>query len=536
MKLEVTCDPGVDVPRETHSSDWWVRSLLFDFFFYCKVGLRKGARGKDYRDLNWVHKELCDFLDPLITPHPQKLALMSRDMLKSTIGVRGFATNYILRKLAAGQPSKLFIFTGIFDLGQDHLENAVKILTESKLLQLHFSKILPQSKKDFDVLAMDKGKLRYRGIEIDIGSPEKSLTGHHYDGGINDNLVNEVNSQTEESKKKIVRRWRQQESILAEGAWEHVLETTWAPDDLAGMILDPEAEFDFSKLHRKPAYKFMSKTGYYVFSCPVRDQEGKPVFPEKLDNEYLARKRKKQGSYLYSALYDLQPVLEEEVEFRAKWIKHYAALPFPFIRNMCVDCAGTKANESSYSAISIGDWNSEGVLHIPFANKRKVSPRELIDWIVKLVEQSLDLERPIHILGIEREKFGIFLADVLDPNDFYKQYGVLVQLIPHMNLPRGVRISSLIPPYEFGEVVSAKGLRLYEREIKTYYKGKIKGTDILDTIWQHFRIKRVPKIKSKQPANLLYNSRPAPMADKDFIRQIEADSRDTVREKIASQF
>lgn len=478
------------VPEEMKNIGWWRHKCLTDLFWLCGVVLHHGKK-REFRDINEIHNKLCDFIDFVKTPILQKLILMFRDSLKSSFA-RAFVIQWFLRKRFQKLPGEIFMYAGIVDLVEKHLERIIKEILENKLLQALFYNYLPHKKKEFDSCSMEKG-IRYEGIWIDLGSPEKTLTGGHYEGGINDNLVNEVNSRIFSQRQKTFRRWQEQEPILIENAWELIFETTWWPDDVSGLILNKDGLFDYSQIKRKPAHTFVSDMGYAVFSCPARGEDGKPIFEAKVDEKYLKRKRSKMGSYLYNALYELQPVAEEDVVFHPKWIINYLGLPDNFIRNMVVDCAGTTGKESSHSAISLTDWDEDGVMNLPYAHKRKVTPLKLIEWMEDVVKMSEKDKRPITLIGIEKEKYGIFLADILRS----KHPDWVIIPIDIKNLPRPTRNSELIPLYENGMIRSKKGLTDYEDEVRTYYLDKVKGTDILDTIYYQTRIKLVPKKRDK---------------------------------------
>ena len=505
------------LPSIEENPGWWIHEILTNLFFLCKVVLHHGKK-IEYRDLNWIHKKLCDWL----TKHPalQKMVLMFRDSLKSSIA-RALMLQWFLQKAKAREEGKGFIYSGIFDLAQDHAEKIIKELLSNQIIQYLFYYLpleagerphIPHKKTDFNVIALDKGKIRYNRIEIDIGSPEKSLTGHHYEIGIIDNAVNEVNSQKIEGRMKIIKRWQQGEATLCEDAREFIFETTWWIDDLAGTILSPKGRFDFTKIKNKPAYEFTSVTGYAVFSCPARDEDGNPVFPEKTNEAYLKRKKAKMGSYLYSALYDLQPVPEEDIEIKKEWILHYEQDPPIFISNMMIDCAGTKTTQSSYSAISIGDWNEQGKLHIPYAQKRKLHPMELYEWMIKIYEERAEMGRPINLIGVEKEKYGIFLHDLVRVNN----PRLPITLLDIKSIPRPVRNKSVIVHYESGNILSKKELLDYEDEVLTWYMDKLKGTDIFDTIYYHYQIKCVPKIPKAPPAFV-------PLISSDFAEQVRKE-------------
>lgn len=519
------------LPDIREHPDWWIEKILTDLFFLCKFVLHHGKK-KEYRDLNWLHKKLCDFLTK--NPILQKLILMFRDSLKSSIA-RALMIQWFLQKAYNREAGKGFIYSGVFDLAQDHGDKIIKEILENPIIQYLFYALpikekikpyIPHRKRDFNTIALDKGRIRYKRIEIDIGSPEKSLTGHHYEIGIIDNAVNEVNSQNADGRAKIVNRWRQMEPIFAEDAREFIFETTWWLDDLAGTILDPEFRFDFRLIRRKPAYEFVSDTGYAVFSCPARDEDGNPVFPEKVDEKYLARKRIKMGSYLYNALYELQPTAEENVQIKRSWIIHYEKDPPVFIRNMAIDCAGTTEKESSFSAITLGDWNELARLHIPFAERRKLSPMQLYHWMIKIYYWSYFVDkRPINLIGIESEKYGIFLHDLVQ----LKNRELPVALLDIKSIPRDTRNSSVISYYESGQILSKPHLKDYESEALSWYRGKQKGTDIFDTIYYHFEMKNVPEARREEEFK--------PVIAQDFIEQAKQDlERYPDLRQIASMF
>jgi len=510
-----------DMPDPYKNPEWWIHKSLTDLFWFCRVVLSHGKK-EEYKDLNWIHLKLCDFIDMEKNPILQKLVVMFRDSLKSTI-FRGLYIQWFCRKRYYNLPGKVGIFSGLYELAEDHLDRIENEILQNELLQAFFHPYLPHKKSD--AASWNKDQIRYKGVEIDIGSPEKSLTGHHYEGIGNDNLVNEINSDSSDQRKKIIRRWQQQESLLIRNGWELLMETPWAVDDVSGMILDPNGKFDYSKLRRKPCLTFISNTGYAVFSCPARGKDNKPVFPAKADEEYLERKKRKQGTHIYSKLYDLQIVPEEDIEIHPSWIEHYEELPVNHIRNMVVDAAGTTSKQSSHTAISLVDWDEEGTMHINYAEKRKLTPLDVLDWILEVYEESEEEERPITFLGIEKEKYGIVLADLIEE----RCPDIVVTPIDIRGRSRDARIGRLIARYEAGRILSKKGLKDYEDEALGWHKGKNTGVDILDTIAYQLDIEYLPVKMPKFDA--------MEIQEDEFSRHIMTDLMPTDREmEIAKRF
>ena len=497
-----------DSDRVIDTPDSWAWYSLNNLWFFCSQIL-SFQKEQEYRDLNWVHEKLCDFLDPmrpLRKKEPfyfQLLVLMARDMLKSSIG-RGMMLQWFLKKAYQRSSGEAFIYCGRVDLAIEHLEKIVTELLSNELIQSLFRGYIPAKKTDQNFSCrFDKGEIIWRGqIRIAVGSPEVAVSGKHFELGMVDNLNNEVNTRNVEMRKTINRSWQMLESVFKEHAREVVFETTWAIDDISGIILDPESKFDYLQLRRRPCLEFTSNIGYQVFSCPATMGEGEigtPVFPEKLDLEYLERKKAKQGPYLYSTLYELQPIPESMAVIRREWWdNHYKELPSNYTRHLYVDAAGSLSHKNSPTAVTIGDWDELGNLYISYASKRWLDTREAKQWVVDIFQMCLDEGRPIERIIFEKEKFGMaYAADLQHHFDTHYDFKVIVALQPLQSMPRRNRQSEIIPYYEKMKILSAEGLKEYEDEMRSFYVGKEIGVDISDTIWGHLQWQILPQAKKK---------------------------------------
>ena len=479
---------NIELPDFIESPEEFIHLCLNDLFFLCKVVLRHG-RKKEYRDLNDIHRQLCDIIQQLGVSIWQLLVLMVRDSLKSTIG-RAFIIQQLLRHSYYGDEELLGIVTGKADLAEEHLEIIKEKVLNNDMLQAFFRGHIPSSKSE--AAKWKEGKIRWKSTGVDIGSPRNSLSGRHYRGIWTDNFMNEVNSRTPQTRKTAREFWQSQESLIAEDGWEMVSETPWEKDDISGSILDPDFKYDYRKIYRKAPITFVSETGYTVFSCSSRDEKGDCVFPFKLNEAYLKRKRIKQGKHLYNRMYELQPMTKEELILNIP-DSTYDKLPFNFIRNMAVDCAGTKASHSSDSAVSIMEWDHEGYGYLPYATKRKVSPWELFTWVCEKWDESEREGRPCTYMLIEREKYGIFLADLIET----KRPDICVMPIRLRGQSRGGtggRIMELVPKFEQGRIkIPRQGLPQYQDEKDEYHLDKDTNVDILDTLWLHLQGAVIPR-------------------------------------------
>ena len=488
--MQVQTHTSADLPPYITNREEFIHKCLTDLFFLCGVVLRRGKKVY-YRDLNHIHRMLCDWLDR--DPNPQKLNLMSRESLKSMLG-RGKIIQKFLDLCVQDTEGMLAIITGNIKLAWKHLQFITNEILTNEYIQKYFKGYVPA--KETDAESWSKDLILWRNLGIEIGSEKKSLTGGHYLGLWTDNFMNEINTKTFETCETSVSMWQEQESLLSEGAWELVSETPWRRNDVSGVILesDPERKFNYEKLRHKSPALFVSKTGYSVFSCFARDKKGRLNFYPIHTEEYLRRKKVKQGSFIYSRMYEGQIIDKESHPFTGL-IKHYDIQPYNYIRTLGVDCAGTKGKQSSSSAITYGDTDERGVFHLEYADKRKVSPIELRDWILKCVEDCKEDGRPITYLAIEKEKYGIFLESILDEMhpDFY------IWTVDLKGKPKESRLIRLQKRYENGEIVSRPGLGKYRNEVEEYYPGRLDNVDILDSLFLHFEIQIIPKSMPKVP-------------------------------------
>lgn len=128
-----------------------------------------------------------------------------------------------------------------------------------------------------------------------------------------------------------------------------VIMTRWHEDDLMGRILQAEADGGerWSKLH-----------------LPARDEQGRPLWPERYDSEELATIERTIGPYDWAALYMGNPTPREGAYFRAEAIPIIAALPsgLPHVRAWDV-AASAGAGDYTAGALMAGP-DTDGKFYI----------------------------------------------------------------------------------------------------------------------------------------------------------------------------
>ena len=160
------------------------------------------------------------------------------------------------------------------------------------------------------------------------------------------------------------------------------------------------------------------------------------------------------------------------------------------------------------------EWNEDGIGHLIWADDFKIDVLELKKKVCDRHDEARDAGRPYDQVGVEWEKYGIYLVTELQnerPD---------IPLVPLRLLgrTRDDRILPLQGLYETGKFKSAEGLKKYEDQILNYRRGK-KGqeTGILDTIAHQLDIRLIPKkVEAPDPDVVRLN---------EFAAQIAKDRR-----------
>ncbi|HZX09500.1 MAG TPA: hypothetical protein VFG01_01025, partial [Acidobacteriota bacterium] len=108
---------------------------------------------------------------------------------------------------------------------------------------------------------------------------------------------------------------------------------------------------------------------------------------------------------------------------------------------------------------------------------------------IKLYDKSQKEGRIVTWVNIEREKYGIFLQDLMER----ERPDILVMDIPLRGRPRSVRHLKVLPYFENHQILSRRGLEQWEEEVDNWYKGKETGVDLLDTIFLAVEQQLIPR-------------------------------------------
>ena len=154
-----------------------------------------------FKDLNKVHKDLCDFMD---ANHLFKMVLMPRYSFKSTICTIG----YSIYRLMKNPDMRILIYSDASSKAEaflssikDHIEGKVR----GGAFHLLF-KWFPNSKNqtwNMSQIVISGRQTSFPEASVDTGGIETSKVGKHYDLIIFDDIVSDQNITTKEQMDKV---------------------------------------------------------------------------------------------------------------------------------------------------------------------------------------------------------------------------------------------------------------------------------------------------------------------------------------------
>ncbi len=258
----------------------------------------------------------------------------------------------------------------------------------------------------------------------------------------------------------------------------------------------------------------MSRRDWVALVRGARDEEGNVWWPERLNEEYLDAQRAVLGPYLYSVLYQNEPIAPEDQRFLAAWIQ-YADLryewdgyprvlltkkgvEYPVYVTTVVDPAISTTKYSDFSGITTIAATPDDDWYILSARRVKGGTDKLAEECVKEVQQM----RP-HKFGIETVAFQLAMKDIL--LDKFGKFGLITtieELRPGSRRSKKTRIEALVPRFSEGKVFFKRGLgpELIQ-ELKDWSpRSELAHDDLIDSLSYHLYVSRAARASGEASA------------------------------------
>jgi len=320
-----------------------------------------------YKDLNHIHKDLCQFLEKKAL---FKLVLMPRYSFKSTICTIGKS----IKDLVNDPNKRILIYSdasakanGFLSSIKSHIDGSVSGSLFNSAFQ--WTPTDPKAKWNESQIVIRARNSAYPEPSVDTGGIETSKVGMHYDTIIFDDIVSDKNITTKEQMDKVAECYKRALSLLKPGGEVLIVGTRWHFGDLYGRII---AENKTTK----------------VFSIIIVDGEDDPKYGEYcfkdigLSKEFLDSQKRNQGSYTYSCLYRNSPVDADTAVFKTKDFAFYGAVKKEDLYiTATVDPAG---KGEDFTAITVVGTDHKMDMYILEITNKHLQPSEIVDEILRL--------------------------------------------------------------------------------------------------------------------------------------------------------
>ena len=225
--------------------------------------------------------------------------------------------------------------------------------------------------------------------------------------------------------------------------------TRWHEDDLAGRVLKDSRDAKLAG----DAYDEWDVIEYKAIAVEDSDyrKEGDALWPNKFSIEKLRKKKSEMGSYEFSALYQQNPIDEENRKFKQSWFK-YRELSLVDQKEtynvMTIDPRGKDDVKlgKDYVGITINFIDKEGNWNI-ISYRSKLSATQIIDLMFTNWQKY-----GLHKIGIEDNQFTQGLKVSWEEQSKLRGVYPYVELLKHGGVQKELRIEALVPRYERGGI------------------------------------------------------------------------------------
>lgn len=231
-----------------------------------------------------------------------------------------------------------------------------------------------------------------------------------------------------------------------------------------------------------------------AYDKAIRD-DGSLLFPQKLTKEFLTRQRKIQGSYIFAHQYQNEIIPGDDQDFKREWLVYYKELPRIKNTFAMIDPAISLDQAACYTGLAIIDVDVNNTWYLKVARRLRITATQTVELIFKVQEMY-----KTNLIGVETVAYQQALMHfIIDEMRRRKTQ------LPIFGVNRGpdkskmMRIRSLVPRFEWGNIQIKEGLTDFEDEYSKFPRGTY--VDILDALSsiEEFSYPPAPERVNKKP-------------------------------------
>lgn len=235
--------------------------------------------------------------------------------------------------------------------------------------------------------------------------------------------------------------------------------TRWHLDDLAGRILANEELKKVTKVISFPAIALEDEQ---------HRKKGEALWESRYNLETLEQIKNTIGVYDWSALYQQNPVLTENQEFKQEWFynRDRSEIERLETRNfLTIDTAMSEKSSADYTGFCENYVDRENKWNLS-AYRMRLNPKDLVDFVF-----TLHAKRNFEKIGIEKTAFTVGLKTYFDEEMRKRNVFLPIIELQHNQTQKETRIRGLIPRYSSRSIFHLTGeCKDLEGELLTFPK------------------------------------------------------------------
>jgi len=419
-----------------------------------------------------LHRQMGEWISD---GEPRKMGLVPRDHLKTSIWTIADS----VRRIANDRNIRILLGNETATNAQHFLRRIEVVFERNALFQWLFPECIP------DFAKVKKWSETEMVVPREVENPESTVeaigvggavVSRHYELLKLDDLVGKEASESADVMRKTVDWYQYCESLLVSPKNEiHVFGTRWTFNDLYSWIQEREGDYISSFFRR------------------CYDQSGQPIWPERFDEESLARIKRKLGTFKFNCQYLNEPFDPESASFHESWLRYYSyigggdgvdrnILPESgsgfrvgdLRRFMRVDPAISERPGAARSAIIVDGVHQDSRKFLLEAWAKRCQPFEMIEQIFEFQDQ-YDCES----IGFESVAYQRILKPILEAEAERRgKWLNVVELKPDSRERKENRIRGVQPELERGNIWVRRDLEDFLDEYRSFPVGKT--VDLLD--------------------------------------------------------
>lgn len=271
--------------------------------------------------------------------------------------------------------------------------------------------------------------------------------------------------------------------------------TRWHVDDIAGRVLQVEEFKDRIRVIKLPAIA--------TKDTPQR-KKGEALWPSRYSLASLNESKVLLGPYDFQALYQCNPILTEDQEFKPEWYKYITQEEVDVMQTtnyLTVDTAFSKKAQADNTGFCDNSFDRDAFWNIKVWGK-KLGPEELVDNLF-----ALHVRRKYSLIGIERTAYLDGLKPYLDAEQRKRRIFLPIVELTHSQVAKEVRIRGIIPYYSSGSIrhINGECIQLENEQMEFPHGSKDDCLDALAYMPQLFNQDRSGDVVINKPNYTSYN-------------------------------